>query len=82
MMKFVEITMFITQKKSPAEASMPLIAQEIFYFVHKQLYTCTQYDSLHENIDDVLRDLVPFVQLKKHEKHSWWSVTFNKVAGF
>ena len=25
----------------------------------------------------VLRDLVPFVQLKKHEKHPWRSVTFS-----
>ena len=24
---------------------------------------------------DVLRDLVPFVQFKKHEKHPWWSAT-------
>ena len=31
---------------------------------------------------DALRDLVPFVQLKKHEKHPWGSVTFSKVAGF
>ena len=30
---------------------------------------------------DVLRDLVPFVQFKKREKHPWRSVTFNKVAG-
>ena len=28
-----------------------------------------------------LRDLVPFVQFKKHEKHPWRSVTFSKVAG-
>ena len=31
---------------------------------------------------DVLRDLVPFVQFKKREKHQWGSVTFNKVAGY
>ena len=31
---------------------------------------------------DVLRDLVPFAQFKKREKHPWRSVTFNKVAGF
>ena len=31
---------------------------------------------------DVLRDLVPFAQFKKHEKHPWRSVTFSKVAGF
>ena len=29
-----------------------------------------------------LRDLVPFVQFKKREKHPWKSVTFSKVAGF
>ena len=28
-----------------------------------------------------LRDLVPFVQFKKREKHPWRSVTFSKVAG-
>ena len=33
-------------------------------------------------ICDALRDLVPFVQFKKREKHPWGSVNFNKVAGF
>ena len=28
-----------------------------------------------------LRDLAPFVQFKKREKHPWRSVTFSKVAG-
>ena len=28
------------------------------------------------NICDVLRDLVPFVQFEKREKHPWKSVTF------
>ena len=40
---------------------------------------------LHVNrifICDVLRDLVPFVQFEKHEKHSWSSVTFGKDASF
>ena len=32
-------------------------------------------------ICDALRDLVPFVQFKKREKHPWRSVNFNKVAG-
>ena len=27
---------------------------------------------------DVVRDLVPFLQLKKREKHPWRSVTFSK----
>ena len=31
-------------------------------------------------IFDVLRDLVPFVQFKTCEKHTWRSVTFSKVA--
>ena len=30
--------------------------------------------------DDALRDLVPFVQFKKREKHPWRSVTFSKGA--
>ena len=30
---------------------------------------------------DALRDLVPFVQFKKREKHPWRSVNFSKVAG-
>ena len=29
-----------------------------------------------------LRDLVPFIQFKKREKHPWRSVTFSKVAGW
>ena len=32
-------------------------------------------------VSPVLRDLVPFVQFKKREKHPWRSVTFSKVAG-
>ena len=30
----------------------------------------------------VLRDLVPFVQFKKREKHPWRSVNFSKIAGY
>ena len=29
---------------------------------------------------DALRDLVPFIQFKKREKHPWRSVTFSKAA--
>ena len=29
-----------------------------------------------------LRELVPFVQFRKREKHPWGSVNFSKVAGF
>ena len=31
-----------------------------------------------ESIWDVLRDLVPFVQFKKREKHPWLSSAFSK----
>ena len=34
-----------------------------------------------EKICGALRDLVPFVQFKKREKHPWKSVTFSKIAG-
>ena len=37
---------------------------------------------LRFNICDALRELVPFLQFKKHENRSWRSVTFSKVAGF
>ena len=30
---------------------------------------------------DAMRNLVPFVQFKKREKHPWRSVTFSKAAG-
>ena len=32
------------------------------------------------NIWDALRDLVPFVQFKKREKHPWRNVTFKPVT--
>ena len=31
---------------------------------------------------ETLRDLVPFVQFKKLEKHLWMSVTSSKAAGY
>ena len=37
---------------------------------------------LIESICVALRDLIPFVQFKKREKHPWRSVNFSKVAGF
>ena len=37
---------------------------------------------LPKTIRDALRDLVPFVQFKKREKHPWSSVNFNTVACF
>ena len=37
---------------------------------------------IYEPICDVLRNLIPFVQFKKREKHPWRSVHFSKVTGF
>ena len=43
-----------------------------------------QYFSKRRFLDicDALRDLVPFVQFKKREKHPRRIVNFSKVAGF
>ena len=35
-----------------------------------------------QNECDASRDLIPFVQFKRREKHPWKSVNFSKVAGF
>ena len=37
---------------------------------------------IDHHICDALRDLVPFVQFKKREKHPRRSVNFSKVTGF
>ena len=39
------------------------------------------YDSSLDHCD-ALRNLIPFTQFKKREKHPWMSVTFSKVADF
>ena len=39
-------------------------------------------DQSSKSICDVLRDLVSFVQFKKHEKQPWKSVTSSKVADY
>ena len=44
-------------------------------------FTISYYHAHKLHICDALRDLVPFLQLKKREKHPWRSVTFSKVAG-
>ena len=41
-------------------------------------WNCSKYLS---SIWDALRDLVPFVQFRKREKHPWKNVTFSKIAG-
>ena len=54
---------------------IPLSQNEIFrrdpaYIVSTFLITC-----------NALRDFLPFVQFRKHEKHASRSVTFRNVAG-
>ena len=36
-------------------------------------------EKIDVNICGALRDLVPFVQVKKREKHPWRSVTFRNI---
>ena len=56
----------------------------VSFQINYQLYaTFSKYSLLSLfRICGVLRDLVPFVEFKKREKHSWRSVNFSKVAGF
>ena len=52
-------------------------------YVHYKYRKKISAKSLEDNhICDALRDLVPFVQFKKREKHPWRSVNFSKIAGF
>ena len=48
----------------------------LFFLQYLSLNVHHLNDSCH-----ALRDLVPFVQFEKREKHPWRSVTFSKVAG-
>ena len=34
-----------------------------------------------KSVSDTLHDLVPFIQVKKCEKHTWRSVNISKVVG-
>ena len=55
----------------------------ILSFPKKLLPTIFRFSHIYSKFwCDVLRDLLPFVQFKKREKHSWRSVTFGKDAGF
>ena len=54
-----------------------LLTQQILLFEHLSRITL----SLAVNFQsDALRDLVPLVQFKKHEKHPSKSITFSKVS--
>ena len=54
----------------------------IFLFTAFSLISARGIFRILRNICDVLRNLVAFVQFKKHEKHPWRSVNFSKVGGF
>ena len=47
--------------------------------VNIEHFSCKSKYNLSPLLCNVLRDLVPFVQFKKREKHPWRSVTFSKV---
>ena len=47
----------------------------------QQQQTFTATTLKRKKICDALRDLILFVQLKKHGKHPKWSVTVRKVEG-
>ena len=47
-----------------------VIAQDYFRQIYHEALCCR----------DALRDLVPFVQFKKREKHPWRSVTFSNFT--
>ena len=55
----------------------------VFSFFFQAYYCSYSFEVISSKfvICGALRDLVAFVQFKKHEKHSWTSVTFSKVAG-
>ena len=59
------------------------------YLARKKQFNSIRFEHYYEkswestqDICDALRDLVPFVQFKKCEKHPWRSVNFSKVGCF
>ena len=65
----------------------PKVYSEVSNEIFKKVRTSVIYQfnsqlvkDRQTRICDVLPDLVPFVQFKKHKKHSSKSVTFSKVA--
>ena len=77
---FIEIT--LRQGSSPVN----LLHISELLFIGTPLEGCFCIEAFHnpphKSTCDVLRDLVPFVQFKKREKHPWRSVTLSKVAGY
>ena len=57
------------------------IAKFNTFNVSNKITKAISFQLINLYISDALRDLVPFVQFKKCEKHPWKSVNFSKVAG-
>ena len=73
-------TQVVKRKLREHYYSITSIALTKMFKKHQLLWENLQNTSFTQ-ICDALRDLVPFVQFKKREKHPWRSVTFRKVAG-
>ena len=54
----------------PLNISFSLV-EAVFCFTQQKMVIC-----------DALRDLVPFVQFEKRERHPWRSDTFSGVVGY
>ena len=71
--------------KEPLRGGTLLFTTElpsILSFLKKLLPTIFQFSRIDSKFwCDVLRDLVQSVEFKKHENHSWSSVTFGEDAG-
>ena len=73
--------------KEKKQTSTKKLNSCFYFFISKDFmclwglcYSVPSELAMEKHIYDALRDLVPFVQFKKREKHPWRSVAFN--AGF
>ena len=64
------ILQYLDGSESSAKSYSPASAQDYFRQIYHEALCCR----------DALRDLVPFVQFKKREKHPWRSVTFSNFT--
>ena len=75
----------IITKRSILDVAAAASATIFYYIFFLYLKTSRNASKLQiswrNSIHDALRDLAPFVQFEKREKHPWRSVTFNKVTG-
>ena len=76
----VKIIFFVVKTLGRTPFSMFFMLHSIFgYRLIKLSFFITKQKSLQPSgLIGALRDLVPFVQLKKREKYPWRSATFSK----